>query len=175
MGTRVETLNSITEHLIDPTKPNILWLHGVAGAGKSTISTTIAQHFFNLHRRYAFLHFDRNDPLNGNPNSVIRTLARQLAGSHPAIDVAISEQLKNNIGIENTPLSAQFECLLREPLVKLTSLASDGPVIIILDALDECGDPASRKDLLKVLRQGLPRLPPVARLLESAFEVIMTR
>jgi hypothetical protein len=40
-----------------------------------------------------------------------------------------------------------------------------GPVIIILDALDECGDPVSRKSLLSLLAQELTKLPPFFRFL----------
>ena len=38
-GTRTDLLKSITEWVTDPTsKHNVLWLHGVAGCGKSTLA-----------------------------------------------------------------------------------------------------------------------------------------
>ncbi|KAJ7873687.1 hypothetical protein B0H13DRAFT_1633377, partial [Mycena leptocephala] len=59
-GTRRDILASIIEWLVMPSdNSNLLWLYSVAGAGKSTISTTVAEHFRNLHRLGAFLHFDR--------------------------------------------------------------------------------------------------------------------
>jgi hypothetical protein len=40
-GTRQDVLEDIVDWINTPsTNSNILWLHGVAGAGKSTISTT---------------------------------------------------------------------------------------------------------------------------------------
>ena len=78
--------------------PNILWLVGVAGAGKSTIATTIASRFLALRRRGAFLHFDRNDPVNSSPDAVIRTLSYQLARFHPRIQEAVSKELEETPG-----------------------------------------------------------------------------
>ena len=45
-GTRVDVLNFITAWAANPTGgQNVLWLHGVAGSGKSTLSTTVASLF----------------------------------------------------------------------------------------------------------------------------------
>ena len=164
-GTRVDDLEDILMWMATPSEENVLWLHGVAGAGKSTIAATVARHFLSHRRRGAFLHFHRNDTVNNNPTTVIRTLCRQLARFHPEIRKAMSKQLEDTAGIESAPLSMQFEHLLLAPLSGLTESTSDGPIIIILDALDECGGPDSRKDLLEVLRHGLPELPQTFRFL----------
>ncbi|KAJ7936183.1 hypothetical protein B0H13DRAFT_1560082, partial [Mycena leptocephala] len=48
-GTRVDILNFIHEWLTTPSgSSDILWLYGVAGSGKSTISTTVAEDFRDL-------------------------------------------------------------------------------------------------------------------------------
>ena len=165
-GTRVDILQSITTWLITPSDQRILWLHGMAGVGKSTISSTLAESFAAMKRRGAFVRFDRNDKDNSRPALVIRTLCHQLALFHSEIAQAIAASLKNlGVAIESLSLSAQFEQLLCRPLSGLTSLASEGPIIIILDALDECGDSKSRKDLVTVLREGFPKLPDVFRIL----------
>jgi len=39
----------------------------------------------------------------------------------------------------------------------------NGPVIVVIDALDECGDPISRKSLLALLSKELVKLPPMFR------------
>ena len=163
----MELLDFITEWFLAPStrKENVLWLQGVAGSGKSTISTTIAQRFLTLRRRGAFLHFNRNDEVNSSPAAVIRTISHQLARFHPLIRNAICETLKAHPGLETAPLSIQFEELVRIPLYSIASLESEGPIVIVLDALDECGDARSRADVLEVLREGLAKLPPVFRIL----------
>jgi hypothetical protein len=55
-GTRVDILNFIHEWLTTPSdSENILSLYGVAGSGKSTISTTVSEYFRNLERLGAFI------------------------------------------------------------------------------------------------------------------------
>ena len=156
------------------TGPNVLWLTGMAGSGKSTIATTIASQFLTLRRRGAFLHFNRNDPDNSAPNAVVRTLSHQLSLFHPRIRAAVSKQLEETPGLETASIATQFEKLLLQPLAELKSLDFLGPIIIILDALDECGEASSRGDLLDVLRDGLSSLPPLFRILitsRSEFDI----
>lgn len=164
--TRAEILKFVTEWLMTPSPDqNALWLYGVAGSGKSTISTTVAQYFFDIHRCGAFLFFDRNNPVNSDPAVVIRTLAHQLAQFHPLIRDVISKQIESRPGIATAPIHMQFKGLLCDPLNALLTLHSQGPIIIVLDGLDECGDASSRKALLKVLSTELSKLPPVFRVL----------
>ncbi|KAJ7209403.1 hypothetical protein C8J57DRAFT_1484281 [Mycena rebaudengoi] len=67
-GTRSKILNEISEWLTVPSdSANILWLSGVAGSGKSTISTTISESFRAVDRLGAFLFFDRNDRARSHP------------------------------------------------------------------------------------------------------------
>lgn len=169
-GTRVELLDFITDWLMAPSagQENVLWLNGVAGSGKSTISTTIAQRFLALRRRGAFLHFNRNDQVNSSPAAFIRTLSHQLARFNPLIREAICKQLEAKPGLETAPISTQFEELVRKPLTDIAPLSSEGPIIIVIDSLDECGDAATRADLLKVLRGGLAKLPSVFRFLVTS-------
>ena len=62
-GTRkrliAEIINWATQGDIEMEGNNILWLHGMAGSGKSTIATTIARHFGTLGRQGAYIFFER--------------------------------------------------------------------------------------------------------------------
>jgi predicted AAA+ superfamily ATPase len=50
-GTRQDILATLTSWLITPLEGrNVLWLYGVAGSGKSTIATTVAQYFREIRR-----------------------------------------------------------------------------------------------------------------------------
>ncbi|KAJ7876523.1 hypothetical protein B0H14DRAFT_2501365, partial [Mycena olivaceomarginata] len=154
-GTRQAVLDEITEWLTTPSDTqNILWLHGVAGSGKSTISTTISDYFRN--HLGAFLFFDRNIPEASGPGGVIRTLAYWIAQSSPHFRAAISTALTQAPTIVTAPLHSQFKKLLLEPL-NAAQGKSLGPIIVILDALDECGDSASREGLLSLLVMEFPK------------------
>jgi hypothetical protein len=84
-NTRQVILKFITDWLTTPSgNENILWLHAVAGFGKSTISTTLAESFRELERLGAFIFFNRNTT-SSDPAVVIRTLSYQLSDStHPS-------------------------------------------------------------------------------------------
>ncbi|KAF8134166.1 hypothetical protein K438DRAFT_1947590 [Mycena galopus ATCC 62051] len=169
-GTRSDILDAINEWLSIPSKSgNVLWLSGVAGSGKSTLSTTIAEHFRSLHLLGAFLFFDRNDGERSHPDKVIQTLAYLLAQSNPCIGAAISTVIQDHPDIVNAMIQTQFKTLLFDPLNSVED-SIQGPIVIILDALDECGDATSRALLLSVLSAELLKLPPVFRFLITSRE-----
>jgi hypothetical protein len=159
-GTRQDLLADITDWLTTPVySTNILWLHGVAGAGKSTVSTTISQYCRDLCRLGAFLFFDRNNPAGSSPGGVIRTVAYWMAMSNAHIRTAISDAITRDAALGTAPILTQFRRLLLEPL----NAASDhiiGPITVILDALDECGDAESRESLVSLIVDEFPKLPP---------------
>ncbi|KAJ7107835.1 hypothetical protein C8R44DRAFT_986937 [Mycena epipterygia] len=164
-GTRRKILDYITEWLSIPSNSgNVFWLSGVAGSGKSTISTTVSESFRGLERLGAFLFFDRNDRAHSHPDSVIRTLAYQLALSNPHIASAISAAIQRDPAIVSAPIRTQFKALLLDPLESVEA-SIQGPIVIILDALDECGDATSRGALLPILSVELPKLPHLFRFL----------
>jgi hypothetical protein len=73
-GTRTQVLKSITDWVADTSVGNqrILWLHGLAGSGKSAISTTIAGSYNEQGCLGAFVFFNRDDEERSRPASVIR-------------------------------------------------------------------------------------------------------
>lgn len=54
-----------------------------------------------------------------------------------------------------------------EPLTSITDIHTQGPIVIVLDALDECGDDKSREVLLSHMVDGFRKLP-------SAFRIFIT-
>src|ERR1700722_14553039 len=155
--TRLDIIQAIVEWVTTPSeRKKVLWLHGLAGSGKSSIATTIAKHFRRLRRLAAFLPFDRK--ALSDPFSVIKTLARRLGSFDSRIGSIISAAISNNAELHTGSLTEQFELLL-QPLSGLDSLQADGPVVVILDALDECGTPKSRASLLKVIAREFQKLP----------------
>ncbi|KZP08543.1 hypothetical protein FIBSPDRAFT_1052362 [Athelia psychrophila] len=164
-GTRERILQSLSDNLTAPSAAaKVLWLHGMAGSGKSTIATTIAEHFHKCGQRGAFLFFDRNSPAQSGPDGVIRTLAHQLALSNDILRNAICDAIERDPQIATTTLTLQFSDLIMTPLRSCASQIMR-PIVIILDAFDECGDAQSRKALLHLLIKHLPTLPHQFRFL----------
>ncbi|KZP12137.1 WD40 repeat-like protein, partial [Athelia psychrophila] len=158
-GTRTGILQSLIRDLTSPAaERTIIWLYGVAGSGKSTITTTISEQLHDRGQRGAFLFFDRNSPAQSGPNGVIRTLAHQLALSNGVLAEAICDAIKQDPQIATRTLDSQFKALVMTPL-RSCAAKMDGPVVVILDAFDECGDAQSRRALVHLLITNLPLLP----------------
>ncbi|KAF7967810.1 hypothetical protein HWV62_32965 [Athelia sp. TMB] len=151
-GTKQDLIKDILDQLMNPSdqSKNILWLHGPAGLGKSTVATTVAEYFRELQRRGAFLFFDRNSKEESDPKRVISTLAYQVAEHNVDIRAAVSAAIEADRQVVSAPFASQFSSLLFEPLSKASALI-EGPIVVVLDALDECGDASSRRILLDIL------------------------
>ncbi|KAF7968066.1 hypothetical protein HWV62_32049 [Athelia sp. TMB] len=164
-GTRDAILQSLIRDLtMHSPERNVLWLFGVAGSGKSTLATTIAERLRLGGQIGAFLFFDRNSPAQSGPDGVVRTLAHQLALFNPTLREAICDVIERDPQIATRTLIAQFDHLIKAPLDSCAHQMK-GPVVVILDAFDECGDAQSRRALLHMLVKQLPLLPHQFRFL----------
>ena len=140
------------------TSPLALW----AGSGKSTLSTTIANSLREQGQLGAFVFFNRDVEERNQPGNVIRTLAHQFAQHDMHIAGAIALAIEATPDVTQWPLRKQFFKLLVEPLS--TFSPSKGPLVLLLDALDECGSPQDRRDLLTILAEESVSLPSYIRI-----------
>ena len=168
-NTRLDVIEFITAWITseDQNKP-VLWLSGLSGTGKSTISTTIANILRELRRLGAFVFFNRDVKERHDPMQVIRTLAYKLACFDTRIGDAVSAAIESTSDIAESPLAFQFRTLLHGPLSSLESLHSGGPIVIVIDALDECGSAKGRKELMTALLEGVGGLPSFVRILVTS-------
>ncbi|EJC98345.1 WD40 repeat-like protein [Fomitiporia mediterranea MF3/22] len=160
-GTRAKIQNEIVEWASSTSDQNVFWLHGVAGSGKSTVSTTIAEHFRTISRLGAHLFFERG---KSDPSTVIRTLAYRLTLFDSSVAKHVGMAVDQDKEVARATAAVQFESLLQGPLASASD-AMQGPVVIILDALDECGSERTRRTLMESLQKGLPSLPKRFRIL----------
>ncbi|KAF7363065.1 WD40 repeat-like protein [Mycena venus] len=167
-GTRCDILSLIITELTKPVlvdSQNVFWLYGVAGAGKSTIATSICQTFNALGLLGAALFFTRGNEAS-SPSSVICTIAYSLAQSNTRIGSEICIAMRQHPHIVDASIEDQFQRLLVEPLDR-TKDYIHGPIVIILDALDECGDPESRRRLISLISNRFANLHSLHVLITS--------
>jgi hypothetical protein len=164
-NTRLNVIKDIMEWIADDSDDGkkVLWVHGLAGMGKSTLSTTIAHIMRGLHRLGGFFFFNRDIP-QSNFATLIRTLAYQLAAFDAQFGAAISRVVAVNENIAGMPLGFQFANLLSANALESVEW-SGGPIILVIDALDECGSEADRKVLMQALSKGLSGLPSFIRIM----------
>ncbi|KAF7966264.1 hypothetical protein HWV62_39409 [Athelia sp. TMB] len=165
-GTQLRSIKRILDWYSDDSAESVMWLFGMAGAGKSTLSTTIARMMDSadgLNLLGAFFFFDRNIAQR-NTSTLIRTIAYQLAQFDPIFGVRIQGIISKIPGIASMSLDIQFSKLLSKEALEDVPW-SRGPILIIVDALDESGAEGERELLLQVLSEGVSRLPRFMRLL----------
>lgn len=166
-GTRVDIIKLIMDWYSDDSdgRKSVMWLRGQAGAGKSTLSTTIAMmmdriHGVNLLGAFCFF----NEFSQGKATDTIRTIAYQLARFDPSIGATIEQVIKKFPDIAKERLEDQFELLLSFTALRTISWPR-GPVLVVVDALDQSGSDTERADLLRVLSKGALKLPRFLRIL----------
>ena len=165
-GTREDILKFAIDWVSDAAcSQNVLWLYGLAGCGKSTISTTIANHFRESGQLGAFLFFDRDVTERSDPTLVVRTLAYQLGLFHPQIGEFMSTCISNTPTILLSPIAFQFQKLLIDLLPTVEFLSADSHIVLVLDALDECSTAEDRESLIKLLSDTSSHLCSVFRII----------
>jgi hypothetical protein len=165
---RLGTLKLVTEWLTIPSEgQNLLWLYGHAGCGKSLLARAVASYFRDLGRLGASVFFDKNSP--SDPSVVIPTIAHQLGSFDSRLGTAIFEAFSANPSFADVPPPVQFSTLLLDPLFSVQDMHVEGPLVVVLDALDACGTTSdSRKGLLEVMTEGLPKLPACLRVVVTS-------
>jgi hypothetical protein len=130
----------------------IMWLHGAAGAGKSAIAQTIAEHCHALNLLLASFFFSRSDPSRNLAKYLIPTIAYQVATNLPSARARIAAALERDPLVVEQSLEAQIVALLVGPLQNFVDdgyfNSSPCQRLIIIDGLDECTNPAMQCSIL---------------------------
>ncbi|KAF7967570.1 hypothetical protein HWV62_33771 [Athelia sp. TMB] len=138
---------------------NIFWLHGMAGTGKSAIAATLARLFADLGRLGAFLAFDRSSPEQSHPSTVVQGFAHQISLFSARIGASIITSVNDDARVLRAPLSQQFDRLIVQPITSIPDLHGEGPIVVVIDGLDECGKQLELASLLEVLVGQTKTLP----------------
>ncbi|KAJ3486861.1 hypothetical protein NLG97_g6533 [Lecanicillium saksenae] len=136
--TRVELLRQIQDWADDPGAQPLFWLQGMAGTGKSTISRTLAGFFASQMRLGASFFFKRSEADRGTCSKFFTTLAADLVRRQPLTAQYIQDALDQDSRIEAANMGEQFEKLFLTPLEKMADKENHCPILVIIDALDEC-------------------------------------
>ena len=166
-GTRESVLSEICDVLNNPAEdaPRVCLLTGVAGSGKSAVAHTIARLYDGQERLGSSYCFASTDVARRNPQNFFSTIARDLSDHNPQYKSALWRIVKDNRALRtSTSPSEQVERLIVEPSRHLHAV---GPLVIIVDALDESGNADDRQQLLDALSRHLAdrKLPTNLRFL----------
>jgi len=139
-GTRVQILSDIYAWIKDLTGPQIFWLAGMAGTGKSAIAWTICARANKDPEIILGGNFfcSRSTGVNAQRDvrCVIPTLAQLMARQSEPFSHALAAELTVDPDVLHQQVDVQVEKLLYTPLLALKD--SLVPIVFVIDALDEC-------------------------------------
>ena len=165
-GTRIAFLDFIVNWVNNPDSERTLVLFGQAGTGKSSIAHEIARRFNKMHRLTSSFIFLRKEQSEGEAYHLFTSLARDLSDRYPSFKAALGRVIKgdSSLRLRTRDYPTLFESLILEPLKGLHTV---GPILVVIDALDESGDVTGGNGLHKFLAKHLSTLP-------SNFRVLIT-
>ena len=163
-GTRQTVLDEIHAWSRVAGGQSIYWLRAEAGAGKSTISHTVAHQAAELNQLGACFFLHRDYAKRRDPRLIINTLAFHLAHFHPDIAAGVKAALDKNpdLGAMDS-IRIKFDRLILDPIAAVKTPVE--PVLLVIDDLDSLdtkdGDARSRRrDFLSYISRHHQKFPP---------------
>ncbi|KAG8723257.1 hypothetical protein FRC09_004086 [Ceratobasidium sp. 395] len=165
--TRIDVINELSTwaQKLDPDS-RLAWVRGPAGFGKSSIATSVCMRLDGDGTLGASFFCKRDSPELRDPRRVLTTIVYQLAMRWGPYQNAVSAALKKEPELYMQHFQALYDALLGKPLQGL-SKHNRGILVVVVDALDECGDTDTRRQLLRCL-QDLPQLVPFLRVVVTS-------
>ena len=150
----------------NPDSKRGLVLFGQAGTGKSSIVYEIARRFRAMNRLTSFFIFLRAEQYKREDYLLFTTLVHDLSSRYPSFKTALGKRIRDDKSLRTAQdYGTLFDYLLLQPLRDLQII---GPILIIVDGLDESGDAADKNGLHAFLAKHLAELPSNVRILISS-------
>ncbi|KAJ7056921.1 hypothetical protein C8F01DRAFT_338341 [Mycena amicta] len=141
-------------------KPNVLWLYGPAGAGKSAIAQTMAERWSASGDLAGAFFFARWRNGGGDGAKLFPTLAYQFALHSLDLKRLIGRAMEEDPSICDKTLEEQARVLIRDRFLEL-GCGYPTPHLVVVDGLDECNSKVAQTRIIKIifellLATGLP-------------------
>ncbi|KAN0129377.1 hypothetical protein V8E53_012861 [Lactarius tabidus] len=136
---------------------SLLWIHGKPGSGKSVICSSVIQDIMAVCETgsaiMAYFYFDFKDLKKQTCHDLLLSLVSQLSTrSSPCCGILHRVYEAHDNGTRQPSDDTLKECLKQ-----MLRLPGQGPIFIVLDALDECPDssglPPPRSEVLQLVKE----------------------
>jgi KaiC/GvpD/RAD55 family RecA-like ATPase len=173
-GTREEILEEIEGWTQNLEAPNILWIRGYPGAGKSAIASTVVSRLQKSGRPGSYFFFRREKHASTATYSIWKKIALDLSRRYTSLRAIVVENLRKGDYSNQSEVEKLFKDLIRKPLENIRNLTEDRLPVVVIDALDECGGlegtkSSQRRKLLGTLKLW-SKLPKKFKLIVTSRE-----
>ena len=152
-GTRKSLLKDIMDWVAkqsgqgDAMQGNIFWLYGLPGIGKTSLAHSICASLHDREQLAGAFFCRRDDSKLSEPRNILLTLTYKLARTFPAFRRVVAERLRNDPHLTSESMKdSHFLDFIRS-----VTRHPKHTLVIVVDALDECGDARNRPSILKAL------------------------
>ena len=126
----------------------------MAGTGKSTISRTVADDWAKRKQLGGSFFFSRGQADLSGAGKFFTTLATQLSNTVPALKPLVRKAIIDNPDISQRSQGEQWKVLILQPLLQLGRESPPlQPIILVIDALDECEDEQDARLIIRLFSQ----------------------
>ena len=161
-GTRVKILQGLRYDLTNGTL-RVVWLKGSPGVGKSAVAKSLCIELRSEKLPIVSFFFDKdgNKAFTTSAERFASTIARQLARFSPDFS-----NMLTGLNVDQILRDDSKEQLEQLVIIPANRVKWSSRVVIVLDAVDECGDRQALKELMRLV-QRLVQLPPLFTILVS--------
>jgi len=142
--TRLRILSEIDAWIKDPDAQPVCWITGMAGTGKTAIAKTVCERAsadVDIMLGGSFFCSRTGTATQRDIRCVVPTLAQLLSRQSIEFSRALVDEITRDRDLQHKNVTVQVKRLLYTPLVALKN--SQKSVLLIIDALDECGGETS--------------------------------
>jgi hypothetical protein len=147
-GTRVSLLRDLQRWSTDPAAHRIFWLDGMAGTGKSAIARSFCRFLDENCLLGGSFFCLRGNESRANVKRILPTLAWFLARQDFDYQKSLLDVLREAPDVAEYSIERQVDFLLQKPL---RNQRTTRPLVLVVDALDECANAQEVTRLLKEL------------------------
>ncbi|QRW00934.1 hypothetical protein RhiJN_28952 [Ceratobasidium sp. AG-Ba] len=168
-GTRVRIIDTLVAWAQGSNEPvRLAWVHGLAGLGKSSIMTSVCKQLDDIGALVCSFFCKQDSPDLRDPRRVLMTIVCELAQRWDAYGSAVAHVICKNIALHSKHIQQLYDILVTEPWRSVSQAELPKQTFaVIIDALDECEDAITRRQLLMCLRD-ISRLAPFLRIIVTS-------
>ena len=170
-GTRKFLLNQViswaTKRPSENEESNISWIYGLPGVGKTALAHSLCARLHEGNHLAGAFFCQRDDGKLNEPRNILPTLIYKLAIIFPPFRRLVAEHLRDNPNL----IPGSIKPFLLLGLIRKLPCPLKRTLVLLIDAVDECGDAFTRPAILRALTLAAVHVPWLKIIIISRPEV----